>query len=123
MKWKQAVGYFFIHNTVATYNLAVFITDCIQRDEKCGLFVRCIVCDQGPTNVAALRQLGYNEKSSTYVKVNSVDRRIFVIFDPPHLIKNVRNNLQRHDIQVGEDITSWKNIDAFYQLDKSCAIR
>ena len=30
---------------------------------------------------------------------------------------------KRHDIQVGEDVASWKHIDAFYQLDKSCAIR
>jgi Transposase protein len=122
MKWKQAFAYFFTHNTVNTSNLARQITDCLQRLDGIGLCVRCIVCDQGPTNVSAMRQLGFAEKSP-YIFVKDCQKKIYVIFDAPHLIKNVRNNLQRHDIQIAEHVISWKHIDAFYQVDKSWAIR
>lgn len=93
MKWKQAIGYFFTHNSVATSNLASYITECVQKAEQCGVHVRCVVCDQGPTNIAALRQLGFEEESPC-ITGNNVHNKVFVIFDPPHLIKNVRNNLQ-----------------------------
>lgn len=97
-KWKQAIAFVFTHNTVATSLLAVLVQQCIDKLEAVGLGVRCIVCDQGATNVAALKVLGYSvEKPS--ITVSNVGHKIHVIFNVPHTLKNVRNNMQKYDIQ------------------------
>ena len=45
------------------------------------------------------------------------------MWDPPHLIKNVRNNLKKHGfVQDGKDIL-WSYVDNFYTADSSKPIR
>lgn len=122
MKWKQAVGYFFTHDTVATSKLADLVQKCVRLAENVGLNVRCVVCDQGATNVSAMKQLGFTVEAPK-IRIDGLQRDIHVIFDVPHLMKSVRNNLQSHDISIGEKIISWKHIDAFYRIDKGHPIR
>jgi len=122
-KWKQAIAFFFTHNTVAASQLAELITTCIAKVAGIGLSVRCIVCDQGATNVAAIKKLGFLCESP-YLSTDVVTNKVYVVFDVPHIVKNVRNNLQRHDIRVGDSSTaSWKHVEQFYQIDKMSAIR
>jgi len=40
-----------------------------------------------------------------------------------HAFKNVRNNLQRHNIQVHDGTASWNHIQQFYHTDKISPIR
>lgn len=123
MKWKQAIAYFFTHNTVSSSNLSKYITEGVTKLQNIGLSVRCIVCDQGPTNISAVKQLGFNNEDRPVLNIPGINRNIYVIFDVPHLLKNVRNNLQRHNIQIDSKIISWKHIERFYETDKSCPIR
>jgi len=123
-KWKQAFAFFFTHNTVAASHLAELITECVCKLASIGLFVRCLVCDHGATNVAAVKKLGFShESSSTFLQFEGVPHRVYVVFDVPHLLKNVRNNLQRHDIQIDDGTAYWKHIEQFYHLDKISPIR
>ena len=123
-KWKQAVAFHFTHNTVSTPDLAVMITECIQKVSLVGLSIRCVVCDQGATNVAALKSLGFTtELPQISVSLNNENRRIHVIFDVPHLLKNVRNNLQKHNIEFGTSTASWNDIRRFYEIDSKQSIR
>ena len=46
------------------------------------------------------------------------NKQVFVFYDPPHLLKNVRNNLKKADLRVGEKIVSWQHIVDFYNIDK-----
>jgi len=121
-KWKQALAFFFTHNTMAASTLAELVCDCVDKLQNINLFVRCIVCDQGATNVAALRQLGFMTNDPC-LQLPKIQTKIHVIFDVPHLLKNVRNNLQRHDIKVDDSTAQWKHIDQFYQIDKQSSIR
>jgi hypothetical protein len=97
---------------------------CIDRLVEVGLYVRCIVCDQAATNVAALRQLGYSE-SRPELDLTGVINKVYVIFDVPHLLKNVRNNLMKHNIKFGdgEATACWDDICTFYENDKRHQIR
>lgn len=64
----------------------------IQRLLDCGLHVKAIICDQGTNNVAALKLLKVT-KDKPFFEVN--ERRIYSIFDAPHLFKNLRNHLKK----------------------------
>ena len=46
------------------------------------------------------------------------NRKIFVFYDPPHLLKNVRNNLKKADLRIDEGVVSWQHIVDFYNFDK-----
>ena len=48
---------------------------------------------------------------------------MFVFYDPPHLLKNVRNNLKRADLKVGDNMVSWQHKVDFYNIDKGQMIQ
>jgi hypothetical protein len=50
-------------------------------------------------------------------------RKIFLMLDPPHLIKSVRNNLMKYSLRFGEHVASWKDIEAVYGRDSALPIR
>ena len=35
------------------------------------------------------------------------NKQLFVFYDPPHLLKNVGNNLKKPDLKVGDNMLSW----------------
>lgn len=45
------------------------------------------------------------------------------MFDPPHLIKCVRNNLMKYSFPFGQHVATWKDIEAIYEKDTSLPIR
>jgi len=119
-KWKQAVSFFFTHNTVATSMLSSLITECIRKLRDIALFTRCIVCDQGATNVAAISILGATASLPHF----SVDGcLVHIVCDVPHLLKSIQNKFLKYDIQIEGSVASWKHIDHFYQQDKVSPIR
>ena len=46
-----------------------------------------------------------------------------VLCDPPHLMKNVRNNLRKHGFNVDGNLVQWKHIEDFYHADSKLPIR
>ncbi len=40
-------------------------------------------------------------------------RKIFYMYDPPHLLKNIRNNLKKHGFVVDDKAVSWTHIAEF----------
>jgi len=81
-----------------------------------------VVCDQAATNVAALRQLGFNE-SKPFFEIPNISHAVHVVFDVPHIVKNVRNNFQKHDVQVGVDTAKWSDVCKFYEAEKLQPLR
>ncbi|GFO01450.1 transposable element p transposase-like protein [Plakobranchus ocellatus] len=45
------------------------------------------------------------------------------MFDPPHLMKSIRNNLKRHGFTKDGADVSWEFVERFYQMDSSLPIR
>ena len=44
---------------------------------------------------------------------------VFVMYDPPHLIKNVRNNPKKHGFIVEDHHVDWRYICEFHEQDAS----
>ncbi|KAJ8910305.1 hypothetical protein NQ315_003783 [Exocentrus adspersus] len=55
--YKQVVAYYFTSDTVKTPHLKCLIVEIIKQIQSTGLQIVATVCDQGPTNRAALREL------------------------------------------------------------------
>lgn len=102
--------------------LTELISECIDRLCEVGLIVRCIICDQGATNMAAVRNLGCTGNNLSFTRP-CLSQVVYVIYDAPHLLKSVRNNFVKHDVMFDNHTARWKHIAAFYQLDKASSIR
>lgn len=91
-QWKQPVAYYFTKGTIKTVHLKLLIKEVISALQETGLHVMATVCDQGATNRAAIRDLSADKnivKKGPYFVVNN--KKVFTIFDPPHLLKSTRN--------------------------------
>jgi hypothetical protein len=67
--------------------------------KKANLTVVAIVCDQEASQTRLFKELGVTPQSPFLVDPNG-PQNIAVILDPPHLLKNFRNNLMKYDIVV-----------------------
>lgn len=126
-KYKQPISFSFCKGSSKTADLYKQLKSIIKSLNDIGLNVVATVCDQGATNMAALNLLmkategNYLRCGKNYpggfFEINS--KKIYPIYDPPHLIKGVRNNLLTKDLQFKEDgktkLASWSHIEALYK--------
>lgn len=134
--FKQPICYSFCKSTTNRHDLAHQIREVIQAVQSTGLKVISTICDQGATNSAAINSLiddtkAYycknNEefKGDFYEVVYNFDNReerikIYHLFDPPHLLKGIRNNLLTKNVSFdmeGRKLASWRDIMNLYELD------
>lgn len=134
--FKQPICYTFCKSTTNRNDLAHQIREVIKAVHSTGLKVISTICDQGATNSAAINIL-MNDTKAYYWKHNkefngdfyeveykfgnSTEHiKIFHLFDPPHLLKGIRNNLLTKNVSFhmdGEKIASWCDIIKLYELD------
>ena len=119
-KWKQPIGYFLSHNTTSADKLKSLVVSAIEKLSSIGLSVRVVICDQGATNQQMFKFFGVSA-SKPFADVGG--SKVVFMFDSPHLLKNVRNNLVKHDFIIGEKRVSWKYIAGFYECDSKRSIR
>ena len=73
-------------------NLARIVNNAMIHLYPTGLTVRCLVCDQSSNNIRALKFLGFSLLKHQ-ISHPTTGAKVYIIFDPPHLMKNLRNNL------------------------------
>lgn len=127
--YKQPLAYTFCSATTPKMDLVVQIKYIIAKLNSIGLKVIATICDQGATNVSAINYLieqhrqecirnGQEMKRRTF-KVN--DEEVVPLYDTPHLIKGIRNNLLNKDLKVvidGKEKTAkWEHIMLLYNED------
>ena len=71
-----------------------------------------IVHDQGLNNRSFLHQIENVTLKKPYIKYG--DKRMFLFYDAPHLLKNIQNNLKKTDFEINSTIVSWQYIVDFY---------
>ena len=120
-QWKQPFGYFLSSAPMKGDELKSLLVQAITKLTSIGLNVILVVSDQGSNNQNLYNtQLKVSEEKP-YFYVN--DKKIFVMYDPPHLLKSVRNNLHSHGFEVdGHDIL-WEHIQDFFEKDSSKSVR
>lgn len=129
--WKQPVCYYLTDGGLKATDLASEIIKVISKCQEIGLKVVATVCDQLSVNSSAIKILKQKTDESFIRKgeenrlmgflVN--DQEIVPLFDSPHLLKGIRNNLLEHDAifcwKNGQQKASWTDVVNLYVLDES----
>jgi hypothetical protein len=119
-KWKQAVVYYLSKSAMKGEQLQKLLLDCIKKVEEAGLKVVVVIADQGSNNQNVFRRLGVTE-NKPFFKYES--NQVVCMYDPPHLLKSVRNNLADHGYTAGTENISWEYIKKFHDFDSAMPIR
>ncbi|KAF5294878.1 hypothetical protein FQR65_LT10676 [Abscondita terminalis] len=77
-----------------------------------------LVCDQGATNRSVLTKLGATQEHPV-VYINNY--KIFTCFDPPHLLKNLRDNFMnpRLNFLINKKAVSWNDVVQAYEIERN----
>lgn len=114
-KWKQPLGYFVTGSTMKAEILKDLVLQAVDKCIEVGLKPCIVLCDQGANNRSCfIKHLGVTVTKPFFTHN---DREVFVYWDTPHLIKNIRNNLKANGFTVDGHQISWDHIRAFYEQD------
>lgn len=103
--FKQPIAYYFT-NCLKKTELKKLIKTVIRHAQDAGLIIVDTVCDQSTVNVSAINELVDDTKRAylrtgrewRYDSFSVNGRKIIPLFDTPHLIKGIRNNLLTKDM-------------------------
>lgn len=130
-KFKQPVAFVFTNSSMKTPDLLVAIKEVIRAVQSTGLMVAALICDQASTNVAAINKLKMETKEM-YSRLGKDkkpfgfeigNQEIVPLFDPPHLLKCMRNNLITKNLIFSDrgiqHVAKWEHLTQLYELDKT----
>ncbi|XP_026724779.1 uncharacterized protein LOC113491811 [Trichoplusia ni] len=122
--YKQPVACTFSQSATKGPELAKQLKAVITEIQQAGLIVVATVCDQGTNDVNCIKYLlqeirgillrKSEEPEGNIILVNN--QEIIPLYDPPHLMKCIRNNLITKNIQYKKDskvqTAKWEHITA-----------
>ncbi|KAL1502761.1 hypothetical protein ABEB36_007860 [Hypothenemus hampei] len=130
-KWKQPLAYYFTSGGFKKDELAAILKKVILALQDTGLKVVCAISDQLSTNAAVFKILK-DQTTLQYKRETGEEYRgfgfmvggeeIIPLFDPPHLLKGLRNhflNSERAQFEInGLQYTAhWNDLVALYEAD------
>lgn len=128
--FKQPIAYYFT-SCLNKFELKKLVKTVIRHAQDSGLIIINTVCDQSTVNVSAINEL-VEEKKAKYLRLGKEwrydcfsvrGRTIIPLFDTPHLIKGIRNNLITKDLMYTtnnkEKTVKWEYFQRVYDADKS----
>lgn len=118
--WKQIVGHWLTTDTDPADIILKAVKDCVAFANDTGLILKLFVCDPGSKNRKLVRALGITRDKPYFM---NGDQKVFFLWDPPHLIKNVRNNLLKNDLLWRGQVVSWKHIRNLYFAQKQMRLK
>ena len=92
----------------------------LEKTFDTGIIIRAITSDQGSNNRCCYRLLGVTTSEPYFSYEN---KRIYALFDVPHLIKSIRNTLLKYDLLTPDGRVSWDILTQLYQWDSSQSVR
>ena len=126
--WKFVVGYIFINNTIIPFKLKCLIDRVVITLECKGFHIHGCVMDLEVNQQSFCKKYGQGDLKNWISHPSDVNRKFWIIFDPPHLLKCIRNNFTKYAIQfVDSDVDSkcarWKHVEDLWNYEKECEIR
>lgn len=105
-KWKQPVYFNTVNGATKAADIVRIIKLIAAEAQTAGLVIVTTICDQNTTNVSAIKSLISQTRASNLREgidcIDSVfkvsDMTIIPLFDTPHLIKGIRNNLLKYNL-------------------------
>lgn len=137
--FKQPIAYTFVKGATNKQQLCALIKEVVSCIQSTGLEIIATICDQGGANERAIKLL-HEETKAYYMRKNErykndfyeieydpseLKKRIKIIhfFDPPYLLKGIRNNLlQKNLLFVTDNIkkeAQWKHFVDLYNIDST----
>jgi hypothetical protein len=113
--WKQPLGYMFSVNNCSAQQCKKLLHKFIKKMSYIGLKVVGLITDMRTTYIQLSHLLGVAKENPAFTLGN---KKLFYFFDPPHLLKAVRNNLLQNVILWNGETTDWKYIANFYESDE-----
>lgn len=96
------------------------LEDVVEQLECRGLFPLVVTIDQCQTNMKMAREAGMTKKNPI-IRVNNT--KMALIFDPPHLLKSLRNNFMKHNLVFKNKICSFDVLKRLYEIDQASTPR
>jgi hypothetical protein len=118
--WKQPLAYFLVNEACSSVKVKEKLIEIIDLVENIGLHVEAVVSDIGSNFQKFVREMGITPENPWFLHNG---RKIVYLFDTPHIIKAVRNNLIKYDFHFDGKVASWKDIEALYNIDSKNSIR
>lgn len=125
--YKQPISYTFCAGSTKKNELIQQIKENISQLQKIGFKVMATVCDQGASNVSALNHL-IEETRAQYLRKGQEfrhdffsvnEQEIIPLYDGPHLIKGIRNNLITKNLKYKMNgvvkIAKWEHLQLLYK--------
>lgn len=111
--WIQPVAYTVSRTKTPADTLHHLIITLIKQLQGARLFVKALICDQGGSNITLANKLGVTPEEPFFVLEG---RKIYFLYDTPHLLKCTRNNLRApHKLHIGQEIVDWSFITQLYE--------
>ncbi|KOB58244.1 Uncharacterized protein OBRU01_25365 [Operophtera brumata] len=125
--YKEPVSFTFSSGATKGPELAKQIKEIITELQNAGLKVLATVCDQGSNNRQAIKCL-MTEARGSYLRRGETpkdnvflvnDAEIVPLYDPPHLLKGIRNNLLSKNLQFEMDgrakLAQWHHLELLHK--------
>ncbi|XP_055523702.1 uncharacterized protein LOC129717656 [Wyeomyia smithii] len=119
-RFKQAIGYMLAHHSLETTKQLNMITNAVQALKGRGLYPLALILDQCTTNVKMIHEAGAIAEKPI-IMIDSAE--IAVFYDNPHLIKNTKSMLSKHNAVFKGKIASFSHIRQLYLKDQICVPR
>ncbi|KAK3928277.1 DNA transposase, partial [Frankliniella fusca] len=118
VKWTQPIAYYFVSKTCPASLLKYLIEDVVKELTDIGIIVKATVSDQGPTNRTTINAL--RKSSGDNIIYSVAGQRLVHIWDMPHILKNIRNNLITSDLEFSnKKVAKWRQLIDFYIYDQT----
>ena len=91
--WKQPLGYAIVNGACPRDEMEMLLREAIDKLEGIGLKVLVVVSDMGSNFQSLAKHLNITPSNPWFIHN---EKKYFVMFDPPHLLKCVRNNLMKY---------------------------
>ena len=118
--WKQPLGYLLVHESCPSDKIKAKLLDMTDEVTSIGLQVTTIVSDLGSNFQKLIKGLALRPTQPWFWPKG---RKVFYLFDAPHIIKAVRNNLMKYNFQFNGKVASWDHIQVVYDRDQQQPIR
>jgi len=124
--FKLPLAYFFHDPKLNAEKVHRVVDEAIDLVNETGLVVKGLVCDQCTAHTSMYKNIFKVSPEKPYIERNG--NKIYCFFDPPHLLKNVKNNIKKGSLGLlqedGKDkIINWQHIINFYIKDSSNILR
>jgi len=124
-KFKIPLCFFFSSSSVPSSKLKEIVMNVIIKLFYIDILIHCVIFDQGPCNQAMAKSFGIStERTWIDITINENSLlRVFFIFDPPHLLKSIKNNFLKYrllfrDRNNNNQVAEIKHVRKAFEIDQ-----